>query len=688
MSRTVAVSSPLVSVALSRRVATVVPCTSLELNDSQRLAVETTEGPLLVLSGAGTGKTRTITHRIVHIVTACGVRPNRILGVTFTNKAAEEMKGRVIELLELEGNRDGVSPVLCTFHSLGARLLRRYVDALGIGLTRSFSIYDQSDSSRLITALIKELGIDAEQTSAAYCADRISVAKNSGLSAEEFERTVPTLDETAATVSRVYLLYQERLRASNAVDLDDLLFLTVHLLRTRPQIRKTLADWFRYVLVDEYQDTNALQLELTQHLSSVHGNICAVADDDQSIYSWRGAVITNTLEFQKHFPGALVLRLEENYRSSPQILAAASAVIENNQQRMGKKLWTRRRAGVPVRLFEAADCDSEAEYVADRVAEVLESRSNELPAVGILYRTNTQARLIEDALRERKIPYVIAGGMSFYARAEIKDVMAYARLAANPDDRAAFERAVSKPSRGIGAKAIASLCRLADNRKVGLWAVVQAEVESLQRQRKPEAKLTGAAFAALGEFYRFIEELRRLGNNADISGLVNSAIHDTGYADSLAQKTGDEAEARIKHLAELVEHSRQYDGKVGALRDFIDRATLVSAVDDEPGDEKAPVLLATIHAAKGLEFPYVFVIGLEDNLFPHVRSLESDSGIEEERRLCYVALTRAREQLTVSYARRRRVFNRMTSSKYSRFLSEIPQELLFIDNGFSEFPRL
>lgn len=654
------------------------------LNEPQREAVTTTGGHLLVLSGPGSGKTRTVTHRIAHLIHACGESPHRILAVTFTNKAAGEMRERVGRLLSETGARLSTMPVVSTFHSFCVRVLRRYAEELRVrGINRNFSIYDDDDSTKLIKALLDELGIDKTMLSPRSVVERISRAKNDGMFAADYAAQAGA-DETSRDTARVYLAYEARLLRQNALDFDDLLLRCVQLLRERAAVADRLSNHIRQIHVDEFQDTCALQLALVRILSAAHGNVCAVADEDQAIYRFRGAVVGHVLEFEKHFPGAKVIKLGQNYRSTTNIVAVADAVIRHNRGRLGKTLWTANPAGAPVRLYEASDNYDEADYVADRIDEHLRLSSDEHPSVAVLYRTNAQSRSLEEALRRRDIPHKIVGGLSFYARLEIKDMMSYLKLASNPEDRAAFERAVSSPARGLGQKSLDKLYQTADA-GAGLWAAVAAEAEAAgARGAKAKAAsspsgLSRTAAERLAEFYSLVERARSLGAGGDVSRMVNLIIEESGYGEALRRAKTEEADSRLENLGELISAASEYDGREDALRAFIDHAALLSSSDEEGGERDAPVVLMTAHTAKGLEFPVVFVVGLEQKLFPHSRSLDDEEEYEEERRLFYVAMTRARRELTLTYALVRRTYDRRMPSEPSAFLREIPLELLVID---------
>lgn len=655
-----------------------------QLNEQQREAVIATEGPLLVLAGAGSGKTRVIAYRIAYLVAERGIWPRNILAVTFTNKAAEEMRNRVGKLLE--GLEVGSAPLISTFHSSCVRILRRDIEALKIGFTRSFTIYDQDDTVRLTKNCIRDLGLDERQLTPRSVQGAISAAKNRGEDAESFAARAQFIDERRASIARVFALYEERLHRNNALDFDDLLIKTVRLLRDVPEVRERYNERFRYLLVDEYQDTNLLQFSLIRLLTEKQQNICVVGDPDQSIYRWRGADITNILKFEEHFPSARVIRLEENYRSTQNILDVASGVIKHNVERKEKALWTRNHPGERIRYFQALDADSEARFVAGKIGEHLASEPDSRAAV--LYRTNSQSRVFEEAMRRAGLSYNIVGGFSFYERMEVRDVIAYLKLAMNPHDSIALQRVINTPPRGIGRMTLDEMENRARELGVSYW---EAVTDVLQDERR----LSARAIAALTNFQAIIRGLaakteRLMGvpapsdsgdagdeiqSTSPVSDLVKAAITDTGYENALKAENNDESEARLENLQELVNAAVDYDeqGPEG-LREFIDHSALVSDADQYKGD--VPVTLMTAHSAKGLEFPLVFIVGLEDGLFPHSRSLGDSSDIEEERRLCYVAMTRAEKYLYVTHAVKRRVYGEELASEPSQFLNEMPIDLI------------
>ncbi|MBX3267225.1 MAG: UvrD-helicase domain-containing protein [Acidobacteria bacterium] len=643
------------------------------LNPQQAEAVRTTEGPLLVLAGAGSGKTRVITVRIAYLIAEKGVVPHSILAVTFTNKAAGEMRERVLALLK-EKKLDSL-PLISTFHSLCVRILRRDIEALGEGYTKSFTIYDTDDSQKVIKACIKDLGLDEKQIVPRVVRAAISTAKNRGEDYEMFASRVEHTDEKRAATAKVFRMYEERLRTANALDFDDLLIKTVRLLRKSPEVREKYNQRYRYILVDEYQDTNPLQLSLIRYLTEAQQNICVVGDDAQSIYGFRQADIRNILEFEQHYPEAKVILLEQNYRSTQNILNAADAIIANNINQKKKKLWTENRSGGKIRYFQAMDADGEARFVTGKIEEHLREDPN--TKVAVLYRTNAQSRVFEESLRRMRITYNIVGGFSFYERQEVKDIVAYLKLALNPSDDIALLRVINTPTRGIGKTTLDEVTATARATGRSLWEAIEVATD---RSGAEEVNLTNRAKDALRSFRKIIEGLReRVANPVDTSRSVTdaviAAIDDTGYSFMLRSENTDEAESRLENLEELVNAAAEYDSTPEAgLRDFIDHAALTA--DTDKFDRNVPVTLMTVHAAKGLEFPVVFLVGLEDGIFPHSRSINDAKELEEERRLAYVAITRAERVLYITHAMRRRVYGEEMAAEPSQFLNEIPIELV------------
>src|SRR6266567_1653174 len=656
-----------------------------QLNDEQRQAVLATDGPLLILAGAGSGKTRVIAYRIAYLIVEKDVPPYNILAVTFTNKAAQEMRERIRRLLR--GQQLSSAPWVSTFHSLCVRILRQDIEQLKEGYSRTFTIYDQDDSLRLIKNSIKDLGYDDKHLGARSVQSAISSAKNRGEDVDAFAARADYVDERGAAIARVYKAYEERLQGNNALDFDDLLIKTVRLLRHVPEVREKYNNKFRYILVDEYQDTNSLQFALVSLLTEKQQNICVVGDEDQSIYKWRGADITNILNFEKHFPSARIIRLEQNYRSTQTILDVAGAVVKHNVERKGKTLWTSNPQGERVHYFQAFDAESEARFVASKILEHRQEQYNLRAAV--LYRTNSQSRVFEEAMRRTGLQYNIIGGFSFYERMEVRDIIAYLKLALNPDDSIALQRVINSPPRGIGRQTLEEIERRAKDYGLSLWETISQLIE------KPEG-LSTRAISALKNFQRIIETLAvkagitpetpvRTGSGSDrvdqrdsdslVSDTVKAAIFDTGYEAALKAEKTDEADARLENLQELVNAAVDYDEQgAEGLREFIDHSALVSDQDQYKRD--VPVTLLTAHSAKGLEFPLVFIVGLEDGLFPHSRSATDAAELEEERRLCYVAITRAERYLYVTHAMKRRVYGEELASEPSQFLNEMPLELM------------
>ncbi len=643
------------------------------LNEKQREAVEATEGPLLILAGAGSGKTRVITVRIAYLIAEKQVAPWNILAVTFTNKAAGEMRDRVKRLLEDIPNQRG-NPLISTFHSLCVRILRSDIDALEAGYTKSFTIYDTDDSSKVIKQSVRELGLDEKQFSPRSVLSAISAAKNRGEDAAMYTANADYQSDKKSGIGRVFAMYTEKLARANALDFDDLLIKAVALLRKAKDVREKYNDRYQYIMVDEYQDTNALQFSLISLLTERQQNICVVGDDAQSIYSFRGADIGNILSFEKHYQGAKTILLEQNYRSTQTILDTADAVIKNNVGRKEKKLWTNQAGGEMVRYFQAPDSEGEARFVAAQVDRFLGDDPN--MRLSVLYRTNAQSRQFEEAFRQRRIGYNIVGGFSFYERAEVKDVIAYLKLALNPYDSIALMRVINTPPRGLGKTTLDELQRTAREKDISVWETINVLTDPAF---EPERKLTPRATTALTTFKQQLLKLQqRLSEAAQgprpVSEAVTSAIEDTGYANSLRLENTDEAQGRLENLEELVNAAVDYDEEEGGLREFIDHAALASDTDQYDGN--APVTLMTVHAAKGLEFPVVFLAGLEDGIFPHSRSINDPAALEEERRLCYVAITRAEKMLYLTHAARRRIYGEYIYSEPSQFLSEMPLEMI------------
>lgn len=735
-----------------------------QLNPRQREAVEAVDGPVLILAGAGSGKTRVITHRIAYLIQQRGVAPDSILAVTFTNKASAEMAERVEKLI---GHATLAKPLVATFHSFCVRLLRRDIEALRVnneGLTKSFAIYDEADQQAVVKAAMRRMGLDDKQLTPRVVLSKISWAKNHMIDPQEYY--LNSSDPTSERVAHIFEAYRKDLRKANALDFDDLLLEAVRLLKSSSDVRVRYNRRYRYLLIDEYQDTNRPQYELMKLLAGEEKNVCVVGDEDQSIYSWRGADIRNILEFEKDFPGAKTIRLEQNYRSTQIILEAASAVVSNNTQRKGKSLWTSRAGGALIGYYEAPDGENEALFIADSVQKYLRKagQDEESPRAAVLYRTNSQSRLVEEAFRRYNIKYTMVGGFSFYERAEIKDLLSYLKLVQNPDDSIALQRVINTPARGIGKTTIETLERIALETGSSTWTAINRALR--------EKLLPSRSLIALNTFRHIIEDARALldpgfaekltadvagdgdaeadsdtgfeittesdaaaspdsdtsfdfgeaiqtslalshdepvdatafnpfadeppvphaapsrsaenqavpgfrkpGDAATLPELIKFLIDRTGYIRSLEEEGTPEAFSRIENLKELANAAQDAEERGETLAEFLDHAALVSDTDQYDAD--ARVTLMTLHSAKGLEFPLVILAGLEEGLFPHSRTLNEPDQMEEERRLCYVGLTRAMNSLTITRARyRRRYGNDMPEASLpSRFLEEIPAHL-------------
>ena len=626
------------------------------------------EGPVLILAGAGSGKTRVITTRIAHLVRERGVPTDALLAVTFTNKAAGEMKERVAALLVGQPTPSWIS----TFHSLCVRILRR--ESATAGLAPGFLIYDEDDQLQAVREALRNLDLSEKLHPPRRALSRLSAAKNA-----RSRRATASQDSAGeesfgqALYGRIGERYQAILASAGALDFDDLLLRTLDLLERNTSVRDAYRQRFRYVLVDEYQDTNGVQYELMRQLAGQDGNVTVVGDEDQSIYSWRGADIRNILDFETDFPGARVLRLEENYRSSQAILDAASGLVEHNLRRKGKTLRAVKPGGDPVRLHRASDEFEEAAWVVERLAE-----RGQPSHAAILYRMNAQSRLFEEALLRRRMPYLVVGGVGFYERKEVKDVLAYLRLVQNPHEPLALKRILNVPPRGIGERTLRELERIADERSQPLLAALSSAVD--------EALLPARATQPLSRFRDLLASLRREAPTLSVRDLIERTLALTGYSAVLAQEDSQESQDRLENLAELIAAAADYESREAepTLAGFLDRVSLLSDVDKVEGD--APVVMMTLHSAKGLEFDEVFLVGLEEGLAPHSRSLTSEDGIEEERRLCYVGMTRARERLALTWAQSRQVFGQRRLNQPSRFLDEIPTGRI-VTSGGSAFTR-
>jgi DNA helicase-2/ATP-dependent DNA helicase PcrA len=638
------------------------------LNPEQRRAVETTEGPLLIQAGAGSGKTKTLTHRIAFIIASRKATPFNILAVTFTNKAAKEMRERVAALLGENSDNRSFMPYMGTFHSICVRILRQ--DGENIGIPRSFVIFDESDRQAAVKRASKQLMIDEKSFPARTLSSAISSAKNEMIGLAEYAGQASTPVQHAA--AKVFPLYQSMLKDAAALDFDDLINRTVHMLEAQPEIRMKWQRQFRYVMIDEYQDTNLAQYKLVKLLTSQDNNIAVVGDDWQSIYSWRGADFRNILRFESDYKNCTVIKLEQNYRSTKHILDAAHAIITKNSQRSDKRLWTEANDGLPVQMLQVASERAESEAMIRRIRNGIDSGQRHYRDYAVLYRTNAQSRSVEEAFVHYGIPYRIVGGQRFYDRKEIKDIIAYLRLIFQPDDYVSFERIVNVPTRGVGAKSIENFF---------IWQ--RGEGLSLQTALESVGNcpsLTPKARKALHEVGDILSSLRKLIDDVPVAGFIDSLLRRINYLQYLDDGT-PQGEARQENVKELLSVAQEYQD-VG-LDGFLEEVALVSDLDTANFDGDA-VTLMTLHAAKGLEFPAVFMVGLEESIFPHSRALYDQSEMEEERRLCYGGMTRAREELYMTYASGRLLYGGIQHNPPSRFLSEIDGDFQ-ADNGSSGY---
>lgn len=632
------------------------------LNDRQCEAVNHTEGPLLITAGAGSGKTKVLTCRIAHLL-ELGVAPYRILAITFTNKAAKEMKERVTNLVGAQAD----SIWLSTFHSFCAKLLRFEVDGFH-GYTRNFTIYDSSDQLVLVKDCLKKLNLDDKQFTPRSVLGTISSAKNVLMDAKAFAAKASDFYEQK--VADVYAMYQEKLRENNAVDFDDLLFLAVRLLQENEEVREKYQSRFQYILVDEYQDTNHAQYALTKILAARWRNICVVGDADQSIYAWRGADIRNIIDFTRDYPDAASIKLEQNYRSTKTILHAANAVIDNNESRPKKTLWTENPTGNKIIHYQAQTEHDEADYIAGVIYNRHEISHEPYGDMAILFRTNAQSRVLEEKLMRYAIPYTMVGGTKFYDRKEIKDVLAYLRLLYNPEDSLSLTRIINVPKRNIGATTMEHVAAYAEAQGISLFEALSST---------DEIPVTKRAKASLENFAAMIFDLLNDIEGKDVLSLIETVIKQTGYGDMLDKEAehDPQGESRKENVGEFLSVAKDYmdSNPEGNLQDFLENVALVSDVDDfESSDSK--VTLMTLHAAKGLEFPVVFLTGLDEGLFPHSRTLMDPAQVEEERRLAYVGITRAERQLYVTNAVTRTMYGRISAYMPSRFLAEIPPQFM------------
>ena len=634
------------------------------LNEPQRQAVMATDGPLLILAGAGSGKTRVLTHRTAYLIEECGVNPYNIMAITFTNKAAGEMRERIDQMVGYGSE----SIWVCTFHSTCVRILRRYIDRLGFGT--NFTIYDSDDQKTLMKDICKRLEIDTKMYKEKMFLSAISSAKDELIDPIEFE-TRAAGDYVKRKQAQVYREYQQALKQNNALDFDDLIMKTVELFKLDKEVLASYQDRFRYIMVDEYQDTNTAQFELIRLLALKYQNLCVVGDDDQSIYKFRGANIYNILNFEHHFPDATVIKLEQNYRSTQNILDAANAVIANNQGRKEKRLWTDNGAGDKITFEQLDTAAEEADFVARDIARRVRKGEYQYKDCAILYRTNAQSRLFEERFITANIPYKIFGGVNFYARKEVKDLLAYLKTIDNGQDDLAVRRIINIPKRGIGAASINKVALYAQEQEISFYDAlcVAEQVPGL-----------GKAAAKIRPFVLFIQSMKAKAKLLSVADLLQEVIETTGYVRELEAEGTDEAEARIENIDELISKAVDYAEveEAPTLNGFLENVALVADIDsfDENSDY---VLLMTLHSAKGLEFPNVYLAGLEDGLFPSYMSITSDNSqaeIEEERRLAYVGITRAKKNLTITSARVRMVRGQTQYGKVSRFVREIPPELL------------
>jgi DNA helicase II / ATP-dependent DNA helicase PcrA len=633
------------------------------LNPVQREAVLHTEGPVLIVAGAGSGKTRALTHRIAYLIRELGLSPYAILAITFTNKAAREMVERVEGLL---GERIARGMWILTFHSACARILRREHNHLG--LPSSFTIYDEADTERLISGVLRDLNVDAKRFPPRAMATAIGKAKDVVVGADEYANAAANFYEQI--IAKVYVEYERRKRAAGALDFDDLISETVRLFRDHPEILEHYQERFRYILIDEYQDTNRAQYQLVNLLADKYGNLCVVGDADQGVYSWRGATIQNLLDFERDWPNAQVFLMEQNYRSTQNILAIANALIEHNVQRKPKSLWTETSGGELAVRFRADNEHEEALFVAEEVHRLVDEETYRYSDVAIFYRTNAQSRVLEDVFMRAGMPYKVVGGVRFYQRKEIKDVLAYLRLLLNPQDLISARRVINTPKRGIGDATVGALESFA----------LTEEMPFLEAARRVDEipTLGTRARGAVAGFVQVMERLQQaFDSGASPARMVEAASTESGYLLELETERTVEAEGRIENLRELAGVATEFEARNpdGGLDGFLEQVALVSE-QDEYDEEASSVTLMTLHNAKGLEFPVVFMIGMEDGVFPHYRSMGDSGQLEEERRLAYVGITRARERLYLTHAWSRSLFGTTSYNPPSRFLAEIPNDLL------------
>ena len=630
------------------------------LNNKQKEAVTATQGPCLVIAGAGSGKTKVLTHKIAYLMQEEKVLPWNILAITFTNKAANEMKER-IETLVGEAAKD---IWMGTFHSICVRILRKFIDR--IGFDSSFLIFDASDQKTLVKECLKALNIDDKLFNERGVLAEISNAKNALLEPEAYSRKYAG-DYRKSKIAEIYALYQKRLKENNAVDFDDIINHTIKILSENPDVLEYYTEKFKYILVDEYQDTNKAQFTLVTILASKYGNITVVGDNDQGIYSFRGADISNILNFEKDFPGTKIVKLEQNYRCTGNILKAANSVIKHNETKYDKKLWTENGEGTLPQIYQGEDEYDEARFVVEEIRHLKREELDHYSDFAILYRMNSQSRALEDILRREDIPYKIVGGLKFYERKEIKDAISYLRLIANPSDNISLKRIINEPKRGIGKTSLDHIQEIAENQGISMYEVIKHADDFGQPRVYANAK----------EFIDTIETLRSQKEEIKISDLLKETLNKTGYTRALEQESTIEAESRIQNLEELVTVAVEFEEEFAenGLSDFLESISLSSDIDNLE-DQEDSVTLMTLHSAKGLEFPVVFLVGMEEGIFPGYQSVGEPKELEEERRLFYVGITRAKQHLYLTCAKRRTIFGSTSYNAVSRFVKEIPEELL------------
>ena len=634
------------------------------LNDKQYEAVINTEGPCLVIAGAGSGKTKVLTNKIAYLIKEKNVLPWNILAITFTNKAANEMKERIANLVGDSARDIWVG----TFHSICVRILRKFIDR--IGFDSSFIIFDTTDQKNLVKRCLKELNIDEKVLNEKSCLYEISNAKNDMLEPDQYKAKVKG-DFRRETISKVYDLYQQKLRENNAIDFDDIINFTIKILLENVDVLEYYTNKFKYILVDEYQDTNKSQFTLITMLASKHGNITAVGDSDQGIYSFRGADITNILNFEKDFPGTKIIKLEQNYRCTGNILNLANEIIKNNEVKYEKKLWTENAKGELPKIFCSDNEYDEGRYIVEQIEHLKRQEKYKYSDFAVLYRMNTQSRAIEDILRREMVPYKIVGGLKFYERKEIKDIISYLRLIQNPSDNLSFNRVINEPKRGIGRTSIEAIEQLAMQNNTSMYEIIKnAQSYGLNR-----------VYSNSREFVNCMEEFFNEKDNLKLSELIKKVLENTGYLKALENEDTEESKNRIANLEEFLNVAIEFEEESAenTLSEFLEGITLSSDIDNM--EEEDSVTLMTLHSAKGLEFPVVFLVGMEEGVFPGFKSIGEDKEIEEERRLCYVGVTRAKERLYLTRSKQRTTYGSTTYNPPSRFLKEIPENML---DGYEE----